>query len=83
MKTTTLARSFTPHATGSVTVSLVHIYLSDGTDYFEVATLDTRPLDTRKHRWTVVESYATESRARLVFDRATGHHLSDIAAMGA
>lgn len=81
MKTHTLARSFTPYPTGDVTVSLVHIILSDGTDYYEAALLDTRPLDTRKHGWSVVESYATEQRARQVFDAITGHHLAGIAGM--
>jgi hypothetical protein len=68
MRTETIARHQSTFDTGTVTVSLAHITLSDRTDYYEVAVLDSRPLDLRKHRWSVVETYVRASRAHEVFD---------------
>ncbi len=67
MRSYIIARKDMAFPTGNVVVSLVHITLTDHTEYYEVAALDTRPLDLRKHRWTVVESYATKFRALDVF----------------
>jgi hypothetical protein len=79
MKSTVLARHESTFPTGMVTVSLIRVTLSDQATYYEVAVLDTRPLDLRKHRRSIIETYARESRAREVYgvvvDAATLGHV--------
>lgn len=59
-------------ALGDVTVSLIHLVLSDGTEYHEVGIHDTRPLDLRKHKWVVVDSYLDSEAGSDVFAETVG-----------
>lgn len=68
MKSTHINHEVIPTQDGTVTVSHVQVSVGFGaTVYHEVAVIDTRPLDLRKHRWNVVETYIEQDRAGVVF----------------